>query len=138
MAANCLFSGEIATRVLDDQTVAQPWYASMIHLASAETSYSNGNAIAIRVLSGSSSIEETFNNTFNVYPNPATDVINVEFSDNFSGTVSVLDIAGKEVSTSAFSGLQHTLSTSALTNGVYFVKVNDGTASQVERIVVKK
>ena len=44
----------------------------------------------------------------------------------------------KEVSTSAVSGLQHTLSTSALTNGVYFVKVNDGTTSQIERIVVKK
>ena len=77
------------------------------------------------------------NNTFNVYPNPATDIINVEFSENFNGTVSVLDIAGKEIST-AVSGLQHTLSTSALTNRVYFVKVNDGTASQIERIVVKK
>ena len=80
----------------------------------------------------------SMNNTFNVYPNPATDIINVEFSENFNGTVSVLDIAGKEVSTSAVSGLQHTLSTSAITNGVYFVKVNDGTASQIERIVVKK
>ena len=73
-----------------------------------------------------------------MYIQPATDIINVEFSENFNGTVSVLDIAGKEVSTSAVSGLQHTLSTSALTNGVYFVKVNDGTTSQIERIVVKK
>ena len=40
------------------------------------------------------------NTSFNVYPNPATDIINVEFSENFNGTVSVLDIAGKEVSTS--------------------------------------
>lgn len=138
VAANCYYIEDQAVRVLDDQTVAQPWYSSMIHLVSDGSSYSNGNALAIRVLSGSSSIEETLNNTFNVYPNPATDVINVEFSENFNGTVSVLDIAGKEVSTSAVSGLQHTLSTSALTNGVYFVKVNDGTASQVERIVVKK
>jgi hypothetical protein len=137
-AANCYYIEDQDVRILDDQTVAQPWYSSMIHLVSDGNSYSNGNAFAIRVLSGTSNIEETMNNTFNVYPNPATDMINVEFSENFNGSVSILDIAGKEVSTSTVSGVQHTVSTSALTNGIYFVKVNDGTASQIERIVVKK
>ncbi len=137
-AANCYYIEDQDVRILDDQTVAQPWYSSMIHLVSDGNSYSNGNAFAIRVLSGTSSIEETMNNTFNVYPNPAADMINVEFSENFNGSVSILDIAGKEVSTSTVSGVQHTVSTSALTNGIYFVKVNDGTASQIERIVVKK
>ena len=137
-AANCYYIEDQAVRVLDDQTVAQPWYASMIHLVSDGASYSNGNGLAIRVLSGTAGIEETNNNTFNVYPNPASDLINVTFSEDFNGSVSILNVTGKEVMTSSVNGAQFSVSTDGLSSGVYYVKVNDGTSSQIEKIVVKK
>jgi hypothetical protein len=137
-AANCYYIEDQAVRVLDDQTVAQPWYASMIHLVTDGTSYSNGNALAIRVLSGSMGVEETENNIFNVYPNPASDLINVTFTENFNGSVSILNVTGKEVMTSTVNGAQHSLSTDGLSSGVYYVKVNDGMTSQIAKVVVKK
>ena len=137
-AANCYYIEDQAVRVLDDQTVAQPWYASMIHLVTDGSSYSNGNALAIRVLSGSAGIEETENNIFNVYPNPAIDVINVTFTENFNGSVSILNVTGKEVMTSTVNGAQLSVSTDGLSSGVYYVKVNDGMTSQIAKVVVKK
>jgi len=137
-AANCYYIEDQAVRVLDDQTVTQPWYASMIHLVTDGSSYSNGNALAIRVLSGSAGIEETENNIFNVYPNPAIDVINVTFTENFNGSVSILNVTGKEVMTSTVNGAQHSVSTDGLSSGVYYVKVNDGMTSQIAKVVVKK
>ena len=137
-AANCYYIEDQAVRVLDDQTVAQPWYASMIHLVTDGSSYSNGNAFAIRVLSGSAGIEETENNIFNVYPNPAIDVINVTFTENFNGLVSILNVTGKEVMSSTVNGAQHSVSTDGLSSGVYYVKVNDGMTSQIAKVVVKK
>ena len=137
-AANCYYIEDQAVRVLDDQTVTQPWYASMIHLVTDGSSYCNGNALAIRVLSGSAGIEETANNIFNVYPNPAIDVINVTFTENFNGSVSILNVTGKEVMTSTVNGAQHSVSTDGLSSGVYYVKVNDGMTSQIAKVVVKK
>ena len=137
-AANCYYIEDQAVRVLDDQTVTQPWYASMIHLVTDGLSYSNGNALAIRVLSGSAGIEETENNIFNVYPNPAIDVINVTFTENFNGSVSILNVTGKEVMTSTVNGAQLSVSTDGLSSGVYYVKVNDGMTSQIAKVVVKK
>ena len=137
-AANCYYIEDQAVRVLDDQTVAQPFWASAIHLVTDGSSYTNGNALAIRVLSGSAGIEETENNIFNVYPNPAIDLINVTFTENFNGSVSILNVTGKEVMTSTVNGAQHSLSTDGLSSGVYYVKVNDGMTSQIAKVVVKK
>ena len=137
-AANCYYIEDIPVRILDDQTVAQPWYASMIHLVSDGTSYSNGNAHAIRVLSGTAGIEETMNNSFDVYPNPASDLINVSFNEAFNGSVSILSLTGSEVMTSSVNGVQIAISTEGLSSGVYYVKVNNENTTQIEKIIVKK
>ena len=139
MAANCLFAEGLDTRILDDQTVQQPFWASAIHLATDGNSYTNGNAVAVRALSGDNSgIEETMNNMFNVYPNPATDMINVSFNEVVNGTVSIINIAGKEVLSATVNGAQTSISTTTLSSGVYYVQVNNGNSTQIDKIVVKK
>ena len=139
MAANCLYAEGLNTRILDDQTVQQPFWASAIHLATDGSSYTNGNAVAVRALSNDNSgIEETTNNSFNVYPNPATNMINVSFNDAVNGTVSIINIAGKEVLNATVNGAQTSISTATLSSGVYYVQVNNGNSTQVDKIVVKK
>jgi len=138
VAANCYFIDQMPVRVLDDQTVAQPWYASMIHLVTDGNSYSNGNALAIRVLQGAAGIEETLNNSFDVYPNPATDIVNITFKEATNASVSVMNVAGKEVMSTTINGTQTSFSTVSLSNGVYFVKVDNGASTQIKKIVVKK
>jgi hypothetical protein len=140
MAANCLYAEGLDVRILDDQTVQQPFWASAIHLATEGASYTNGNAVAVRALLGedNSGIEETINNSFNVYPNPASDLINISFNEAVNGTVSIINIAGKEVLSTTVNGAQTSISTSSLSSGVYYVQVNNGNSTQVDKIVVKK
>ena len=84
------------------------------------------------------SIEETTNNTFEVYPNPASDVVNIKFNDATNAAISVLNLAGKEVMTSTVNGTQTSFSTSSLTNGVYLIKVSNGTDVQITKVIVRK
>lgn len=84
------------------------------------------------------SIEETTNNSFEVYPNPASDVVNIKFNDATNAAISVLNLAGKEVMSSTVNGTQTSFSTSSLTNGVYLIKVSNGTDVQITKVIVRK
>lgn len=60
---------------------------------------------------GTANIEEevmVISEKLNVYPNPATDKITINFESNFSGrvTISILDVNGKEVS-NLFEGMHN-------------------------------
>lgn len=83
-------------------------------------------------------IEETSNNTFEVYPNPASDIVNITFDDATVASVSVLNLAGQEVMTSSVNGTQASFSTNGLSNGTYIIKVSTDSAIQVTKVVVRK
>mgnify|MGYP001345681595 CR=1 FL=1 len=95
-------------------------------------------ASGMPAISDDSGIEETVSNMFSVYPNPATDMINVSFNETVNGTVSIVNIAGKEVLSATVNGAQTSISTAELSSGVYYVQVNNGNLTQVDKIVVKK
>ena len=83
-------------------------------------------------------IEETANNSFDVYPNPTSDVLNIEFTDATNASVSVISMSGKEVMTSTVNGTQASFSTKGLSNGVYMIKVSDGSNVQMTKVIVRK
>ena len=63
-----------------------------------------------------------------VYPNPASDVVNIEMPESFDGKVIISDVSGREVynfeasSNSAFGNVA-TANVSNLTSGTYFVSL---------------
>jgi len=86
-----------------------------------------------------SELEPATANAFTVYPNPATNVINVAMpsSDN-EGQVSILDITGRTVATTIVpanttSAVQ--LDLSNVPHGMYMVKMNIDGATHVEKFV---
>jgi hypothetical protein len=83
-------------------------------------------------------IEETANNTFEVYPNPTSDVVNIKFTAATNASISVMSLSGKEVMTSTVNGTQASFSTEGLSNGVYMIKVSNGTNVQMTKVVVRK
>ena len=74
----------------------------------------------------------------NVYPNPASDVINVTLNKEVTATVNVVDVTGKVVKTSTINGTTTSINTAGLSSGVYYVNITDGTSVSTEKVVIKK
>lgn len=125
-------------RILDDQTVAQPWYASVIHLIADGGTYSNGNALGIRMNTSLVGLDELAAATFNVYPNPASTEVTISFNQVTEAEVSIVDISGKTIEKTQVNGLNHTINTTRLNNGVYYVTVSNGTQMSTQKVVINQ
>ena len=60
------------------------------------------------------------------FPNPATDVLNIELNENFNGKVVVYNIAGSVVQEEMINGTEIQLNTSSLATGNYIYKLMTG------------
>lgn len=77
---------------------------------------------------------------FNVWPNPATDVINVSVTDvslQDNASLSVYDIQGRQVRNAALTTNESSVDVKGLSSGVYFVKIVNGTQQQVKKVAIK-
>ncbi len=68
-----------------------------------------------------------------LYPNPTSGQLNIEAEE--MTTVSVYDVVGQCVMQTAAQDGRATIDMSQLQNGIYFVKVNTGNGSAVQRVV---
>jgi hypothetical protein len=91
-----------------------------------------------RIPTGISSVEN--NNVVNVYPNPATNVINIDLQRVIGkADVAITDIQGRTLIQSTYEG-QHNIviPVDMLTAGVYFVKIASKDANITEKVVINK
>ncbi|MBK9177227.1 MAG: T9SS type A sorting domain-containing protein [Flavobacteriales bacterium] len=125
-------------RIVDDLTVPQPALTSAIYLPSDSRIYSNGNGFAIRMATTTLvSVPEAGELAgISIYPNPALDGL-VQFRSATPGafTIQVLDVLGQEVLNTRSNG-SSTLDLSGHAKGAYLVRVSDGNASTVQRVMV--
>jgi len=126
-------------RILDDQTVLQPNSASMINIP-GDASYTNGNALAIRLITGTASVSlnESKLNSFEIYPNPANDLVNIKLTENVNAMASILDLNGKVVKSSAVNGVSATINTANLISGVYFIQITNGNDIMTKKLIIQK
>jgi thiol-disulfide isomerase/thioredoxin len=90
----------------------------------------------------SSSIFEMLTNSFNVFPNPASDVVNVTFeADNADYTIAIVDLQGRTMSSQELSSLNGAqsiaLPVSNLANGSYIVTITSNGVSTSKNVVIK-
>ena len=78
--------------------------------------------------------------SFSVFPNPATDAVNVQIVNTTDAKIIVTDILGKEIYSEevAFGQKNVELNTALWNNGFYFVTVKSGTATGTQKLVVQK
>ncbi len=122
-------------RILNDETVLQPSYASMIHLI-GDATYSNGNAFAIRMNMGVLGLDESANANLSVYPNPSTEVVTIE-SNITEGSIQIIDLTGKVVANQTVNGTATAFNTTALTNGIYTVILTNGSTVETRKFIVQ-
>jgi hypothetical protein len=77
--------------------------------------------------------------SFKVYPNPASnDVVILTSDNNNSSTWEFKNIVGQTVINGSIDGTQTHVSTAGLASGVYFVIINDGGKTMVNKLVISK
>jgi hypothetical protein len=74
---------------------------------------------------------------FQVYPNPATDHISINFPEYSSGKVTIIDVAGTVVRQTEFASINQNIDISALQPGLYVVQVQAGSLMKSRRIIKK-
>ncbi len=77
--------------------------------------------------------------SYNLYPNPTAGVFTIAFSHvQNNATVEVMDALGKLVVSQPVNGMETTVNTETLQNGIYFVTVRDEKAILVRTKVIKQ
>jgi hypothetical protein len=124
-------------RILDDETVGQPWDYSMIYIAGAQA-YSNGNAFAIRVITGNPDalgIEENFE-SFSMYPNPSSGTVFFNFEKNQERVLTVRDISGKVILSKVTSSNTE-IDFNNYGKGIYLVNIQSENGSITEKVIIQ-
>jgi hypothetical protein len=73
----------------------------------------------------------------NVYPNPASDFVMIPLEDGQAATATLVDLSGKEISSSSVSGLTN-FSLEGVANGVYFLNIATAEGVSTQKVVVRK
>ncbi len=97
---------------------------------------------AAMITDETSSIIELAANNFQIYPNPATDVVNVSFEAlNSDYVVSLVDLTGRVLMSNEYKALNGAqvieMPVSGLAKGNYLVKITANGASLVQQVAIK-
>lgn len=122
-------------RILDDITIAEPYWASAIFIPQ-DQSYTNGEALGIRLMTGNVGLNEVYAEGVSVYPNPSNGMITVTNDKSYNNTIEVFDVAGQLVFSDEVNS-ETTIDLKGNGTGVYLVKITNEIGTVVERVVIK-
>ncbi|MFZ4583117.1 MAG: T9SS type A sorting domain-containing protein, partial [Paludibacter sp.] len=71
-----------------------------------------------------------------IYPNPASNVLNIDYQDNFD--FSVIDLHGKVITHQKSAKNTVTLPVDQLNEGFYFVKIQNNSVLNVYKVLIKR
>lgn len=71
-----------------------------------------------------------------IFPNPALDVVTISGFEK-GGEIQLFDVHGKVIKTLEVDGRKEQVQIRNLPSGVYFIKVSDGSRSEVEKVIFK-
>ncbi|MFA9391003.1 MAG: DUF4957 domain-containing protein [Prolixibacteraceae bacterium] len=93
----------------------------------------------VTVSSSGNSVSETMETQFVVYPNPASDYINLTLPDDFVGTVDVLNSTGQKLDNFNVSNTKNmVLDTDSYSNGMYFLRLSNHNINVSKCVILNK
>jgi hypothetical protein len=81
--------------------------------------------------------EVSAQNTFKMYPNPASTQVTISSNEGLVKSVQVFDITGKLVITNQSNSVQVTLNIENLPNGIFLVQVQTNQGIEVEKLIIE-
>jgi hypothetical protein len=83
------------------------------------------------------SIDDNVENTFSVYPNPTSNILNIKGSENID-TITVFNLLGQSVASFTKNDITNSsINLSELSTGLYLVKISSGDKTQTLRVTKK-
>lgn len=85
------------------------------------------------------SVEENLKNNVSIYPNPATNVINLK-SDEMMSTLQIFDLSGQLVENVTINAETFTVNTQNLVDGIYFISIynSQNVLLSKQKLIVQK
>jgi hypothetical protein len=142
VSANLYQEGDHDLYILDDVTVPQPAFASILWIPNDDEDQhlyaGNGTAWGVRLSSDPSvSVREHAGlQGVSIYPNPSNGLLNIHMQAAGNTSVEVFNVLGETVKTASFNGTSTTLDLSGNAAGIYSVRVGNGSAFTVQRIAL--
>ncbi len=151
--AGSVLSTGAATTAAYTPAAAADWRVETVNISSVSSASSAlfkfkatsnyGNNIYVDNINiGTASLEALTQTSFNVYPNPASDLVNISFEgENTDYSISLMDIQGRVISSRKIanaSGEQVvSFSTENVAKGSYIVTVTSNGATTTKNVVIK-
>jgi len=151
--AGSVLSTGAATTAAYTPAAAADWRVETVNISSVSSASSAlfkfkatsnyGNNIYVDNINiGTASLEALTQTSFNVYPNPASDLVNISFEgENTDYSISLMDIQGRVISSREIvnaSGEQVvSFSTENVAKGSYIVTVTSNGATTTKNVVIK-
>lgn len=85
---------------------------------------------------GVDNVEADKNMVTAIYPNPATDVINIELDADSEATISILDLQGRTIMSETATAVQRTIDVAGLAEGVYLLNVSTENGRETHKITI--
>jgi Secretion system C-terminal sorting domain len=82
---------------------------------------------------GTSSFD--ISSTFKIYPNPAKNIVNIDFQDVENATVAVSDINGRVLFTQKLNSASNNVNIENLASGIYLFKVSSSIGSATSKVI---
>lgn len=83
-------------------------------------------------------IEDIVKHSINVYPNPATNIVNIEIPNIFSDVeISIIDASGKIVYKTYSGKNQNSIDVSDFSRGIYILEVKDDINLERQKLIIK-
>ncbi len=126
----------ISLAAYDDMVI----YIAFHHNATDDNLISLDDILIIENTDPTFDIEPTTDFSGQVYPNPATDFVNVKFDiEKYHNMgVQMVNSNGQVVYNASLNTVNHRIDVTSMAAGVYFIKVTADEGSMVEKVVVNK
>ncbi len=140
-----MYSNGLATDILilDDTSVPQPWFASLVFYPNDQTWYSNPNASSIRIgLDGfENSLNENLLEGITCFPNPTNDYIEITSNQILDGEsdLVIYNILGSEVMRKSYAqfGNKQKINLHGLSSGSYILEFENDEKISKHKLIIE-
>lgn len=125
----------------DGEGVNGQWILGVVDTAAADTGTLNSWSITVCKKTETLSVNSVEADSFEIYPNPTTGIVNLKFNTNSDVNVNLYDIRGRGVYNKNFANTSNKfnqqLNLSNLSAGVYILNVQSGDKKFVKKIIIE-